>query len=87
MIPSNQFLRAYRRNCPDVRFTQDEAAELGRLIHEAQNDAKAASEGTVHAIVYTLNEAGVKDYEGHHISALNVLQGVRRLIERAGALT
>jgi len=51
-------------------------AEIERL-----SAAMSRSDGVLFAIIFALNSAGIKDYEGNPITEINVLQGVRRLIE------
>ena len=41
------------------------------------------SDGVLFAIIFALNSADIRDYEGNQITEINVLQGVRRLIELA----
>jgi len=54
------------------------ADEIERLRAALQK-----SDGVLFAITSTLNSAGIEDYEGNLITEINVLQGVRRLIEHA----
>ena len=44
-------------------------------------NSRPRSDSILSAIIFTLNCAGVKDYEGNPITHINVLQGIRRLIE------
>jgi hypothetical protein len=48
MIASS-FVIAFRRNCPGVRMTEDEASELIRLFREAQRDAAAEARAALAA--------------------------------------
>jgi len=41
------------------------------------------SDSILSAIIFTLINADIKDYEGNPITEINVLQGIRRLIEMA----
>ena len=80
MIPRDAFVRAFRRNCPNVRMDQDEAVELGRLFREAQDDGKFKPQSILGSVIHVLNEAGVTDAKGNRISELNVVGGIRQLI-------
>ena len=64
----------------DVKLAQ-QRREIERL--QAALDNRSRSDGVLLAIILTLNGAGIKDYEGNPITEINVLQGVRRLIEHA----
>ena len=54
-------------------------AENERL--RAALDNRSRSDSILQAIAFTLNSAGVRDYEENPITEINVLQGVRRLVE------
>jgi hypothetical protein len=41
------------------------------------------SDSILSAIIFTLINADIRDYEGNPITEINVLQGIRRLIEMA----
>ena len=40
MMDRDEFVRAFERNCPRVRMTDEERLELARLFSETQKDAK-----------------------------------------------
>lgn len=40
MMDRDEFVRAFERNCPRVRMTDEERTELARLFAEAQKDAR-----------------------------------------------
>ena len=40
MMDRDEFVRAFERNCPRVRMTDEERTELARLFAETQKDAK-----------------------------------------------
>ena len=60
-------------------YTDELKAEIERL--QAALDTRSRSDGVLLAIVFTLNGAGVRDYEENPITEINVLQGVRRLVD------
>jgi len=64
-----------------IRIERELRAENERL--QAALDNRSRSDGVLFAIIITLNSAGIKDYEGNPVTEINVLQGVRRLIEHA----
>jgi len=64
-----------------IQTERELRAENERL--QAALDTRSRSDGVLMAIVFTLNSAGARDYEENPITEINVLQGVRRLAERA----
>jgi len=62
-----------------IQTERELRAENERM--QAALDNRARSDGVLMAIVFTLNSAGVRDYEENPITEINVLQGVRRLVD------
>ena len=80
MIRKDQWDKWYAGLPADLRAKLS-LHDFKRLGDALEN--RSRSDGVLFAIIFTLNSAGIKDYEGNPITEINVLQGVRRLIEHA----
>jgi hypothetical protein len=52
-------------------------------LEEEEEAMNTRSDSILSAIIFTMISADIRDYEGNPITEINVLQGIRRLIEMA----